>query len=86
MVEDALTNVKAALEEMRNDTTLPKNVKAKIGVTLDLLNQEHVELSLRINKALHTLDELVDESNLEPFVRTQIWNIVSLLEMIGSKL
>jgi len=37
---------------------------------------------IRINKALHELEEIADDINLQPFTRTQLWNIVSILEKI----
>ena len=80
---EALEQVKDALRTLSSDNTLPKNFKIKVENTLDILNNETIELSLRINKALHSLDELTDEANIESFVRTQIWNIVSMLESIN---
>ncbi len=86
MTNDAVANVLSVLEEMKGDATLPKNVRAKMQQTIAILSEEHEDMSLRINKALHALDELTDESNLEPFTRTQMWNIVSMLEMIASQM
>jgi len=34
------------------------------------------------NKALDELDELVSDNNIQQYTRTQIWNVVSLLEKI----
>ncbi|MBU0461926.1 MAG: UPF0147 family protein, partial [Nanoarchaeota archaeon] len=41
------------------------------------------ELSIRINKALSELDEISDDTNLQAYTRTQIWNIASMLEMFN---
>jgi uncharacterized protein (UPF0147 family) len=78
---EKIGEVVSALNEMINDNTVPKNVKIKIQATISALNEE-AEASIRINKALNELDELTDDVNIEPYTRTQLWNIVSMLEMI----
>ncbi|MGM5485244.1 MAG: UPF0147 family protein [Nanobdellota archaeon] len=76
-----LEEVVDALDELLEDNTVPKNVKIKIQSTKSILT-ENSEVSLKVNKALNELDELTDDTNLEPYTRTQLWNIVSMLEMI----
>ena len=70
------------LNEIKDDNTVPKNVKERIikikeVLTVDIKTEE---LSLCINKSLDILDEIVDDSNLQPYTRTQLWSISSLLE------
>ncbi|MFT4305211.1 MAG: UPF0147 family protein [Candidatus Woesearchaeota archaeon] len=77
-----IDDVNDALNEMINDATVPKNVKIKLNLTLKALSDNNEDISLRINKALNELDELTDDINIESFTRTQLWNIVSMLEMI----
>ena len=70
------------LEELGEDSNIPKNVKIKINNIIDMLKGE-TEPSIKINKALSGLDEISDDPNLDSFTRTQIWNIVSILEKIN---
>lgn len=81
MVEEELTPVIEKLSELEEDTTVPKNVRARISSIIAFL-RENVDLSMKINKALHELDEIANDSNLQSYTRTQIWGIVSLLEKI----
>ncbi len=74
-----LDDVVSVLNELLEDPTVPKNVKIKIEQIIDALN-EKTEVSLRINKALNILDEISDDNNIQPYTRTQVWNIASLLE------
>ena len=69
------------ISELSDDLSTPKNLKSKLVKISKLLNQ-NLEDSLNINKALDELDEIVNENNLEPYTRSQIWNIVSMLERI----
>jgi uncharacterized protein (UPF0147 family) len=69
------------LEELKTDISVPRNVKEKIDNTIVAL-KENNDIKLRINKALHELDDIADDTNLQPYTRTQIWNVVSLLEKL----
>ncbi|AJF61151.1 TPA: hypothetical protein HA239_05165 [Candidatus Woesearchaeota archaeon] len=77
-----LEEITEILQELLDDTTVPKNVKTKIQQIIDSLNQK-TELSLRVNKALSLLDEISDDNNIQPYTRTQIWNVASILESIN---
>lgn len=68
------------LNELKDDSTIPKNVKGRIDDIIMLLNGT-ADTSLNVNKALDMLDEIGDDVNLQPFARTQVWNVVSMLEM-----
>jgi len=67
------------LQELENDINIPKNIKIKVKSIINILKGD-IELSIKINKALNELDEISNDANLEPYTRTQIWNIVSILE------
>lgn len=69
------------LEELKTDISVPRNVKEKIDNTIGAL-KGNKDIKLRINKALHELDDVADDANLQPYTRTQIWNVVSLLEKL----
>lgn len=81
MGEEIISNVVEALSQLEGDVTVPKNVKIKLNdIKQTLQNTE--EASIRVNKALSELDEINDDPNLQPFTRTQIYNIVSMLEQV----
>ena len=69
------------IEDMLDDNTVPKNVKRKLEVSLEILNSKD-EMSVKINKVLSELEELSEDSNMQSYTRTQLWNIVSMLEML----
>jgi hypothetical protein len=80
--EQKLEPIIGALDELNEDSTVPKNIKIKITQIVEMLNAENMETSIKVNKTLHLLDEIADDTNLKSYTRTQIWNIVSLLERI----
>ena len=79
MIDAELKDIVDLLDELKKEGSIPKNVKDKIDSTIEILNDEE-ELAIRVSRALHELEEVADDANLQPFTRTQIWNIVSLLE------
>ena len=78
---DTIQQVISALKELEQDTSTPKNVKAKIVSTLRLLSDDS-ETSIKVSKALHELEDIAEDSNVESYTRMQIFNIVSLLEVV----
>ncbi len=70
-----------ALHEVANDNTIPKNIREKINNIVASLNHAD-ELSLKVDRALHELEEISEDSNLQAYTRTQVWNIVSMLESL----
>ncbi|MBW2976974.1 UPF0147 family protein [Candidatus Woesearchaeota archaeon] len=78
---DKLERVEATLSELKDDGTVPKNVRLKIEKILGLLN-EKIERHIQVSKILNELEEIADDTNLQPYTRTQIWNIISELEKI----
>ncbi len=81
--QEQLNDILDVLKELAEDSTVPKNVKNKVSEVIEILKDDS-EMSLKISKALQELEEISDDSNLQPFTRTQIWNITSMLEKINS--
>ena len=82
MNEEELNQIIEALEELEKDMTIPRNVKQKIQKTIQIL-REKSEISIKVNKALNELDEMADDANMQPYTRTQLWNLVSMLEALN---
>jgi uncharacterized protein (UPF0147 family) len=71
------------INEIITDPTLPKNVKINLDCIVNVLKTtKPKELKLKADKCINDLDEISSDVNLQPFVRTQLWSIVSMLEAI----
>ncbi|MFH1072098.1 MAG: UPF0147 family protein [Nanoarchaeota archaeon] len=70
-----------ALHELQNDSGVTKNIKIKISEMLSAL-RAGADNSLIANKMLAELEEISNDINLQPFVRTQLYNISSMLETL----
>ncbi len=77
-----LAEVILALEGLLEDATVPRNVKQKIINMISILKDDSLDISMRVDKLMQELDEIANDNNLQAFTRTQIWNLVSLLEKI----
>lgn len=79
--DEKLNEIIEAIRSLQEDSTVPKNIKEKMKVLASIL-QENSDISLKIDRALQELDEVADDTNIQAYTRTQIWNIVSMLEKI----
>lgn len=76
-----LTPVINLLDRIINDRTVPKNIRRAVEDSKNALNSQD-PLELRISTAIHILDEIINDPNIPMYTRTQIWNVVSMLEQI----
>ena len=74
-----LTPVCEMLEQIVNDRTVPKNIRAAAEEAHATINGT-AEVELKISTAISTLDDIINDTNMPMYTRTQIWNIVSMLE------
>ena len=77
---EQLKNVLEAFSELCGDPTVPRNIKQKVDSVTKLLKDASMELPLRKSKAMYELEEIVEDVNIDPYVRTQIYNAIGLLE------
>jgi len=73
------------MDRIINDRTVPRNIRQAVEDAKNSLFSKEPE-ELRISSAITTLDEITNDPNMPLYTRTQIWNIVSLLEQIRRKL
>lgn len=75
-----LKNAVDLLGEIEQDFTVPKNIRDRIKTAMNMLEEKEEGIAVRADKALEELDFISDDSNLPAYTRTQIWQVVSLLE------
>lgn len=71
-----------SLSQIVEDRTVPRNIRNGCEECIETLKDESEDLSIRINACISTLDELSNDPNIPSYTRTQIWNIVSMLEAL----
>ncbi len=76
MFEDIIT----LIQQVAEDRSVPRNIREKCLECIDTLKQEKDPVDIRINTVISCMDEVSNDPNIPMYTRTQIWNIVSLLE------
>jgi len=71
------------LDEINNDRSVPRNIRTSVQEARESLNNAKQDMAVRINNAISILDEISNDPNIPIYTRTQIWNIVSMLEVIN---
>lgn len=83
--KEKVASVIRLLDQLLEDKTVPRNIKEGIEKAKNSLLDESKELVVRIDAAIQALEEVSDDPNIPMYTRTQIWNVITLLEMIESE-
>jgi uncharacterized protein (UPF0147 family) len=83
MSEEDITQVIDSLKELTEDDSIPRNVRTRMSEMIQILKKDEAA-SIRVNRALSSIEEISEDTNLQPFTRTQIWGIASMLESIDT--
>ena len=80
---EEIQQIAVSLSGIREDDSIPKNVRIRIEKAFSCLTQEGREACLNIDEALQELDGLSNDPNLQVYIRVEILNIVSALETVN---
>ncbi|MFH1127037.1 MAG: UPF0147 family protein [archaeon] len=82
---DKLTEVIEFIQELAEDRRVPRNIRALIEEASTSLKDEKQDMVVKLSTAISLLDESSNDPNIPSHTRTQIWNIVSMLESLQSE-
>ena len=82
MTQETINSVIESLTQIYQDNSVPKNVRIKIECAITALQNQELNVKVKIDKSLQELDNLDEDPNIPVYTRTQIWNVVSLLESL----
>jgi len=85
MINMDISEINRLLDEISEDRTVPRNVRNMIAEAKSHLNNEKDDIAVRISGAISILDEVSNDTNIPIYTRTQIWNIVSMLEVVQNQ-
>ncbi|MBI4177479.1 MAG: UPF0147 family protein [Candidatus Aenigmarchaeota archaeon] len=77
---EQLPQVLQLLEQVAMDRTVPRNIRTSAEQVSEEIKNSKEPMDLRISSAIHILDEVSNDPNIPLYTRTQVWNIVSMLE------
>ena len=80
--EDRLRQILSMLDQLAEDTSVPRNVRRGAQSAKDRLLLQTDPMDLRAATANSVLDDLANDPNIPLHGRTAIWNIMSQLETL----
>lgn len=80
MPDEKIRDVIDVLSSIEKDFSVPKNVRIRIKNAYSALENDGKSMAVRIDQSLQELDDISDDPNIPSYTRTQIWNVVSMLE------
>jgi len=68
------------IQQIADDRTVPRNIRTKCEESVKILQNDKEDVAVRINTVISSMDDVSNDPNIPMYTRTQIWNIVSVLE------
>jgi uncharacterized protein (UPF0147 family) len=81
-IKNQLKELSEYMDEILKDNSVPRNVKKKISEAKEKVDAGKEDLIVRLSSAIYMLDEISSDINMQPYTRTEIWNLISVLERI----
>ena len=80
--KQAMESAIQTLNQLATSHSTPKNFKKTISDLILELQTEEYSISVRAANAISSLDDITQDPNVPSFVRTTLWQAVSVLESI----
>jgi len=80
--KQAMESAIQTLNQLATSHSTPKNFKKTISDLIIDLQTDEYSLSVRAANAISSLDDITQDPNIPSFVRTTLWQAVSVLESI----
>ena len=80
--KQAMESAIQTLNQLATSHSTPKNFKKTIADLIIELQTEEYSISVRAANAISSLDDITQAPNVPSFVRTTLWQAVSVLESI----
>jgi uncharacterized protein (UPF0147 family) len=75
------------LNGITEDRTVPRNIRAAAEeAKKELTEKDNNNWDIRLSSAISVLDDITNDPNMPIYTRTQIWNVVSMLEAVKREL
>lgn len=75
--------IKEILNDILDDRSVPKNIRAKVEEALGKVEQNNVT---SFSEAVYLLDDISNDINIPEHTRTDVWQAISLIEEVKEKM
>ncbi len=80
--KQAMQSAIQTLNQLATSHSTPKNFKKTITDLIEELQTDEYSMFVRAANAISSLDDITQDPNVPSFVRTTLWQAVSVLESI----
>ena len=80
--QESLNNAIQTLNQLVKSHSTPKNIKNNITEMISELQSNEYSISVRAANLIGTLDDITQDPNIPSYIRTSLWQVVSILESI----
>lgn len=84
-VEKEVEEVVALLEDINNDTSIPRNIRRSTTEALQQMMKKETSMDVKAASAIFILDDVVNDPNIPLHARTMIYTIIGKLETISKE-
>lgn len=84
MITMELNEISGMLDNLVNDTSIPKNIRRALSEAKTRLDGSE-DKSVKISAAIYVIESITEDINMPPHARTQIWAIMSALETLNER-
>ncbi|MCK5233320.1 MAG: UPF0147 family protein [Candidatus Aenigmarchaeota archaeon] len=77
---DKIEEITSIVEELYQERRIPKNIRAVIEEVLNLLKDSEHSSTVKLSTAVSMLEEASSDPNIPSHLRTEVWNVISILE------
>ena len=77
-----LNNAINTLNQIATNPSTPKNIRKNISDIVEALKSDEYSISVRAANTISSLDDVTQDPNVPSYVRTSLWQAVSILESI----
>jgi len=79
---ESFNNAISTLTDLSNSSSTPRNIKKTITDMITELKKQEFSIYVRAANTISQLDDLTQDPNMPSYVRTSLWQVVSILESV----
>jgi len=79
---NSFNNAISTLTDLTNSSSTPRNIKKNITDMITELKKQEFSIYVRAANTISQLDDLTQDPNMPSYVRTSLWQAVSILESV----
>jgi uncharacterized protein (UPF0147 family) len=77
-----VSDVEEIIKQINSDFSASNSTKERMKKISKIIKDDSKELAIRTNTCINEVEEMINDPNIDSYLRTQLWNLVSILEIV----